>query len=262
MIDQRLEIVFNRPITEDTFLMGLRSEEVVSGARPGHFVMIRVRTGLDPFLRRPFSICGTQAGNLFFILYRVVGKGTSLMAKTASGERISVLGPLGRGFSPPEAGGKPILVAGGIGIAPLIFLAQTVGHNEITFMAGHGSACKILDPDEMGLYRGKTQIATDDGTAGHSGPVTDLLESHMAGSAQDPQSILACGPMPMLKRVAALAKTYNILCQVSLEATMACGLGACQGCAVPAASEHDRAYYHVCRDGPVFNVRHLNWERF
>ena len=125
MIEQHIEIVFNNRINSDTFLMGLRSPEIVKAARPGQFVMIRVRAGSDPLLRRPFSICGIR-DDLFLVLYRVVGQGTAIMAEIREGERLSVLGPLGVGFDVPKSEQVPLLVAGGIGIAPLFFLAQSM----------------------------------------------------------------------------------------------------------------------------------------
>ena len=259
MIDQHVEIVFNKKFTDDTFLMGLRSPEIVSEARPGQFVMIKVRPGNDPLLRRPFSICATRGDGLVLILYQVVGKGTRMMSMTGEGERLSVLGPLGKGFDLPEAGQEPVLVAGGIGIAPLIFLAQTIDTRTMTFMTGYRSASEIVEMKEMGLSGIKIRIATDDGTRGHKGPVTDLLQAYLNEARQD-SPVYACGPIPMLKRVAALTRGQGVSCQVSLETHMACGLGACQGCAVKAASGKNRVYYQVCQHGPVFPVHSLGWK--
>ena len=259
MIDQHVEIVFNKKFTDDTFLMGLRSPEIVSEARPGQFVMIKVRPGNDPLLRRPFSISATRGDDLFLILYQVVGQGTRMMSMTGKGERLSVLGPLGKGFDLPETGQEPVLVAGGIGIAPLIFLARTIEPRDLMFVAGYGSVDQMLDTEEMGISGNKITIATDDGSRGHKGPVTDLLETHLDEARHD-SVIYACGPLAMLKRVAELTVDRGIPCQVSLETHMACGLGACQGCAVKAAPEQNRVYYQVCQDGPVFPVHSLDWK--
>jgi len=259
VIEQDTQIIFNKKVASGTFLMGLKSSEIVAQARPGQFVMIRVRPGTDPLLRRPFSICTTRGEDLFLILYKVVGKGTAIMSNAGKGERLSVLGPLGRGFELPEPGRKSLLVAGGIGVAPLVFLAQAV-KADVTFMAGCRSINEMIPMDHVGLGRTDISIATDDGTAGHPGFVTELLVSYLAGYSEDHSKIFACGPLPMLKRVAALAIEQDIPCQVSLEANMACGLGACQGCAVRASKNRDRTYYHVCQDGPVFDVHTLDWE--
>jgi len=239
--------------------MGLKSSEIVAEARPGQFVMIRLSPNTDPLLRRPFSICTTRGEDLFLILYKVVGKGTAIMSNAGKGERLSVLGPLGMGFELPEPGRKSLLVAGGIGVAPLVFLAHSV-KTGVTFMAGYRSSNEMIPVDQVGLGRTDISIATDDGTMGHQGFVTELLESHLAGPAEDPPNIFACGPLPMLKRIAALAVERDIPCQVSLEANMACGIGACQGCAVTASKDGNITYYHVCRDGPVFDVNTLDWE--
>jgi dihydroorotate dehydrogenase electron transfer subunit len=260
MIEQDTKIIFNKKLTAQTCLMALESPEVVAEARPGQFLMIRVRPGIDPILRRPFSICGTRGHNLFLIIYKVVGRGTAFLSEAGEGERLSVLGPLGRGFELPKRAGESVLVAGGIGIAPLIFLAQTMEPTNMTFMTGYRSANEILPMDKFSLDTFKVFISTDDGTAGHHGPVTELIENHLAGCVENPPMVFACGPTPMLKCVADLTIKRDIPCQVSQETAMACGLGACQGCAVRASSEENRTYYHVCQDGPVFDVQKLDWK--
>jgi len=260
MFEQNAKIVFNKRLAPETFLMALESPEVVAEARPGQFVMIRVTPGIDPLLRRPFSICGTRGDDLFLILYKVVGRGTAIMSQTREGEKLSVLGPLGRGFDLPKRDCHSVLVAGGIGVAPLIFLAQAIDSGKIAFLAGYRSENEIFPLEQFGLDAMETLISTDDGTAGHHGFVTELLENHLAGFSEDPPIIFSCGPLPMLNRVAELALKRNIPCQVSLETSMACGLGACQGCAVRASSKENRTYFHVCQDGPVFDVQKLDWK--
>jgi dihydroorotate dehydrogenase electron transfer subunit len=260
MIEQNTEIIFNKKVTTDTFLMGLGAPEIAAEAMPGQFVMIQARTGVDPLLRRPFSICGIHGDDGFLILYRVVGRGTAIMSRAREGDALSVLGPLGRGFDLPQKGHKALLVAGGIGIAPLIFFAQTIKNNDLIFMAGYGSASEIVPIEQVGLGNMKVLIATDDGTAGYRGPVTEVLESHLAGPDDSIPTVFSCGPLPMLKRVVTITLNRGIQCQVSLETSMACGLGACQGCAVKSSSKENQAYYHVCKDGPVFDVNALNWK--
>ena len=262
MMEQHTEVVFNRRVATDTFFMGLRSPYIAAEARPGQFVMIRVRSGIDPLLRRPFSICGV-GDDLFFILYRVVGRGTRIMANIREGESLPILGPLGSGFEIPQKEEKPLLVAGGMGVAPLIFLASIMEPGSFTFLAGFGSSEEIVATDEIGLSGIDLSISTDDGSAGHRGLVTELLENRLAGFNGNINSVVfACGPLEMLKGVAAMTFDKDVPCQVSLEASMACGLGACQGCAVKALSGRERAYYHVCQDGPVFDVKTLDWEAF
>ena len=260
MIEQDTKIIFNKKLAPQTYLMALESPEVVSQTRPGQFVMIRVRPGIDPLLRRPFSICGTRGHNQFLILYKVVGRGTAFLSEAGEGEKLSMFGPLGKGFVLPKRACESVLVAGGIGIAPLIFLAQTMEPTNMTFMTGYRSANEILPMEKFRLDTVKTFISTDDGTAGHHGPVTELIENHLAGCVENPPMVFACGPTPMLKCVADLTIKRDIPCQVSQETAMACGLGACQGCAVRASSGQDRTYYNVCQDGPVFDAHKLDWK--
>lgn len=259
MFEEKAGIVFNKEVAHRTYYMGLRSPRIAGAVRPGQFVMLRVTDGIDPLLRRPFSICRVEGDGLFCILYRIVGKGTAIMSKTGEGERLSALGPLGRGFKLPPAGGRSLLVAGGIGIAPLIFLAQIIDKGDMAFLSGYRSAGEIVPTDQVGVGSG-ISIATDDGTAGHRGPVTELLKGHAEGAGEGRPIVFACGPLPMLKEVAALTTHWRIPCQVSLETSMACGVGACQGCSVRGSSGHEMLYHHVCQDGPVFDANALDWK--
>jgi len=261
VLEESSEILFNQKLTSDTCLMGLGSPGMAGTARPGQFVMVQVHPGNDPLLRRPFSICGTRADALL-ILYRVVGKGTSIMAEKRVGERVSLVGPLGRGFEKPEGKDMALLVAGGIGIAPLFFLAQTMEPTHYRFFAGFGTARDIIRAEDVVGDAGDVSLATDDGSEGYAGLVTGLLEAYLEpkGPGHDGISLFTCGPRPMLRKVALEAMARQIPCQVSLEAAMACGLGACQGCAVKAGTRERRPYYHVCSDGPVFPVSSIDWD--
>lgn len=260
MNEAYLEIVSNRNIAQDTYLMDLRSPEIVSAARPGQFVMIRVSKDFNPLLRRPFSICGIQGDDIFRILYRVVGRGTDILSKTHAGGHLRVLGPLGKGFLKPKAGDEALLVAGGIGLAPLLFLAQKIETSRVRFFMGYGTAGSMFDMEQIGLKGLEIQTATEDGSKGHKGLVTDLLESRLEQEGMAGLDIFACGPLAMLRIIAHMAIHGAIPCQVCLETQMACGIGACQGCVVPAASEKNSMYFRVCHDGPVFHVEALDWE--
>lgn len=262
MIDQRIEIVFNREITSGIFLLGLKSPAMASESRPGQFVMVRVNKGIDPLLRRPFSICGISEGKIILILYKTVGHGTELLAGKKAGEKVSVMGPLGQGFSLPGKDKKAVLVAGGMGVAPLYFLAGTIKDRQIEFMSGFDTSGNIISPVEITGHSMNISIATDDGSKGYSGMVTGLLEEYLDKNIheKDPAIIYACGPSAMLKNVSSIASYRNIRCQVSLESLMACGLGACQGCAVKIMSQNDLPIYrHVCKDGPVFPAHVIDW---
>ena len=260
MIEQEADIVFNRMIARNTFLMALKSPEITSLARPGQFVMVRVSKSADPLLRRPFSICGTRGGDCFMILYRVVGVGTAILRNAGKGDRLSVLGPLGRPFDFSEKGKTSFLVAGGIGIAPLLFLAGVMDPGECMLLAGYGTSAEVVPVEQVGLSQENLLIATDDGTLGHKGVVTDLLEGQLGKWHRGRPVLFACGPLPMLKRVAAMSFERELECQVSVETAMACGIGACQGCAVRASSRETQPYLQVCRHGPVFSIRSLDWK--
>jgi len=257
--DKHAEIVWNRRVADGIYLMALRSPEIAATARPGQFVMIRVGEGLEPLLRRPFSIC-KAAEDRILVLYRVVGRGTRILSDTREGGSLSVLGPLGRGFEPPREDHRAILTAGGMGIAPLLFLARSLPPERMVFLAGFGSANEVIRADQIGLLDMPICVATDDGSAGHYGLVTDLLEDALNDRDGRRTTVFACGPLPMLTAVVAVTRARGIPCQVSLEAGMACGLGACQGCALKAARGQGRAYWHVCQDGPVFDAMSLDWE--
>ena len=259
MIEASTEIVFNKRVARNIFFMGFRSEPIVKAAKPGQFVMMQVRSGIDPLLRRPFSVCGVN-GDVLLILYRVVGHGTTILSGKRPGDLIRVLGPLGNGFAFPEKAVQPIMVAGGMGIAPLIFLSLALARKDRHFLAGYGTSAEVVPLDQMGIVGLSPAIATEDGSQGYHGRVTGLLESVLSTAKKNPSAIFTCGPLPMLQAVRRIALEKNIPCQVSLESTMACGVGACQGCAVKKAPGFNGAYAHVCQDGPVFDADILDWE--
>ena len=261
MFEEKAPIIFNQKVTLDTWLLGMKSPRIAKSARPGQFVMIRVRSGMDPLLRRPFSICGTER-NSFLVLYRAVGQGTAILTEAKSGEILSVLGPLGTGFELPGGDAIPLLVGGGIGVAPLLFLAQRLKKRKTLFMMGFASAKEVLTVPHMKGTRTKVSIATDDGSKGHGGFVTDLLEDYLvrSGVGEKRHLLFTCGPKAMMSKMADISSSRNIPCQFSLEASMACGLGACLGCAIRAQESSGRDYVHVCKDGPVFRTEAIDWK--
>jgi dihydroorotate dehydrogenase electron transfer subunit len=250
-------VVRNEEVARDTFLMELEAPSIASAAKPGQFVMLRVSERPDPLLRRPFSICSTREGGTLLLLYRVVGRGTRILAETGPGGHLSLMGPLGHGFRVPGATQSSLMAAGGMGLAPLVFLAGLAGEGRCTLMAGYGTAAEIIPLERVGAGGLHASVATEDGSAGHKGLVTELLEGALAETVGE--TVYACGPLPMLRRVAALCLERGVDCQVSLESFMACGLGACQGCAVKAGPEEGRTYLHVCGDGPVFRASAIDW---
>ena len=233
---------------------------IAAAAKPGQFVMAACSSGLDPLLRRPFSIHRVQPDGLVQILFKVVGRGTALLAQARPGEMRSLLGPLGRGFSLPITG-RLLLVGGGLGIAPLLFLAERWLERipapvPPVILLGARTSSELLAPlvAEFTVLGCAVESATDDGSLGHHGQVIDLLPTHLAADCQ----VAACGPFPMMAAVAARCRSANIPCQVSLETHMACGLGACLGCTVHGA---DGTYRHVCKHGPVMSATEVAWTR-
>ncbi len=260
MFDREADIAFNQRIAPGFRLMGLNAPDLAAAVKPGQFVMLRVRSGDDPLLRRPFSVAGLRAGGGLLLLYRVVGRGTRILSGLRPDERVRVLGPVGRGFSLPAEGSTPLLVAGGIGLAPLLFLSSALDSAAWRLLCGFRSGSEVIPPEPLGLDPGRLLITTEDGSRGRRGLVTDLLEERLSAEPDAARcTIFACGPPAMLRRVASLAAERGVPCQVSLEARMACALGACQGCAVKAARSSGRTFHLVCQDGPVFDAADLDW---
>jgi dihydroorotate dehydrogenase electron transfer subunit len=190
------------------------------------------------------------------ILYKVCGRGTALLAEALEGQRIRVVGPLGRGFAEPPPGGRSILVGGGTGIASLYQLASRALHSgEVQVLLGACTAVELMGRGDFEKLGVGLEIATEDGSAGRRGLVTEPLEEALA---QDPDAtVYACGPTPMMRRCAEIAGERRARCYVSLENAMACGFGVCLGCASPRAGG---GYALVCRDGPVFDAVEVDWE--
>ena len=233
-------------------------------AKPGQFVTVHSDTATGPLLRRPFSIhrlIPQKQGCLCLeILYKIVGPGTEQMAKRCPGDRVDILGPLGSGFIMEEGLKRVVFAGGGIGIAPLLFLASALkamknGPAEYTLFAGGRSESDLLCLKEFIDLGITVHISTDDGSAGEKGFLTRPLEA--AIQEKQPDMIYACGPMGMLTCVAGIAEKYAVPCQVSIETIMACGMGACLGCAIESTSP-DVEYLHACVDGPVFDAHRLN----
>ena len=260
MIQENAEVLANTPLTPDYYTMTLGCSEAFAASSPGQFVMLSVAPGPLPLLRRPFSIHRLEtdaAGRVELqILYKVVGQGTTLLARTPAGATLSLLGPLGRGFVLREDCRRIYLAAGGIGAAPMVFLLERLhqaGRACEVFLGGRSREDLLCRDIFQNLAR-KVVTTTDDGSEGARCFLTSPLEE--AARSRPPDAIMACGPMDMLVCVAGIADRLQIPCQISIEATMACGLGACLGCAVPAAGQ-TAGYLHVCKDGPVFDIHQL-----
>jgi dihydroorotate dehydrogenase electron transfer subunit len=272
-------IIVNRNVSPGYYRMRMHCPGAAARSKPGQFVMVRAGSSIDPLLRRPFAVhrvCGKSGAtpaagspSCIEILYRLAGKGTLLLSRMRTGEEIDLLGPLGIGFSLPRGIETAVLVAGGIGVAPLLPLAQFLGRRKRavgrTVIIGGATRGDILCRGDFKKTGARVVVSTEDGSAGVRGLATDLLEQAMdalAPQAAAHLALYACGPLPMLQRVAAMARERGVSCQVSLESTMACGVGACLGCSVPVRNGRGRAasYQRVCREGPVFDSAIIDWD--
>jgi dihydroorotate dehydrogenase electron transfer subunit len=244
-------------LTPDVCRLTLHAPMVAEHAQPGQFVMVRAGATLDPLLRRPFSIHKTTADGLITLLFKVVGKGTAMLAASSEGMELDIVGPLGRGFD-MTVDGPHCMIGGGMGIAPLYFLAERLMRggrhpaNPPILLGAQTQAELMLLAGEFTELGYSVLTATDDGTIGHHGFVTELLDDILPEVRQ----VYVCGPMPMMRTVALKCLAAQVACQVSLETHMACGLGACLGCTYPASSG---GYLHVCKDGPVCSAEEVAW---
>lgn len=252
----------NRVVAPEHNLLTVATREIGRRARAGQFAQIRVPGGAV-FLPRPFSFLAAHADRCMF-LSRVVGPGTHALARAPAGTELELLGPLGHGFSPAAAAaGEVILVGGGVGVPPLVHAAAERAPLTGTALLGAARGELLLCEQQFVDLGWRVQVATDDGSRGHHGLVTELLEQALARAARPP-IVLACGPRPMLHRCADLASASGTACQVALEEPMACGFGVCLGCAIrvrtPSADARaGAAYALVCRDGPVFASDQVLW---
>lgn len=266
---ESVEILSNIPVGGMHFRIRLNCHRQYSEAVPGQFVMVRLSDRIEPLLPRPFSIHRLikkkGRATALELLYKVVGKGTHQLSLKRPGDLVDLTGPLGSGFVIPPAVLNIYLVAGGIGVAPMIFLLAFLQEQKmdlagVRVFLGAKSKADILclkDFSKMGL---EVHTTTDDGSAGEQCLITDPFDRAVAENP--PEIIYACGPLEMLSCVVGIADKYKVSCQISIETMMACGMGACLGCAV-ASRDHPDAYLHACLDGPVFDTRtiHINAHR-
>lgn len=240
-------------VAENTFVLTFLSSRISQAVRPGQFINIKADESDDPLLRRPFSVY-RSVGTRVQIIFNVVGKGTTHLARKRSGDSIDVLGPLGVPFN-VEAGDfdTALLVAGGLGVAPMpIMTAALVRSGKaIVTLLGARTSGQITDAHLENVH-----IATDNGTRGFHGTVVDLARDILAQLDPRRLKIFACGPTAMLRAVAALATQHDIPCEASLEGPMGCGFGICQGCPVELVNGV-KHYALMCKDGPVFDVRRI-----
>lgn len=259
----------------------IKAPEVAGSARAGQFIHVLPRNSasFDPLLRRAFSIMSTE-GDTLTILYRIEGRGTELLSTRQIGEQLNLLGPLGKPFAAPPQ--RAVLVGGGVGVPPLLMLTQQVRQDEdasrkaveLTMLLGARAREDVLCLGDFERLKIEVEVATEDGSAGERGRVTQLLQRHLTslttseteslenqGGFYPGVTVYACGPFLMLKAVAALCEQHRVACQVSLEENMPCGVGVCNGCVVPVAEPQNEysLYRRICVDGPVMWANELSW---
>ncbi|MCX7772603.1 MAG: dihydroorotate dehydrogenase electron transfer subunit [Clostridia bacterium] len=241
-----------KQLNEDTFLIRIESVRIASEAEPGQFVNIKCSNGLDAYLRRPISICSIhREQGTFDIVYQIRGKGTNLLCGLEAGDQVDVMGPLGQGFSINPEHRHIVVVGGGIGTFPLLQLLKEHPAKKKTAILGFRTKELVVLEDKFEKHCDELLIATDDGSYGHKGFVTALLEEKLKGEKTD--MVYFCGPTIMMKLGVALLKEKGIPCEVSMEQRMGCGIGACLVCACKTKAGDEWEYSHVCKDGPVFN---------
>ena len=246
-----IPIISNREVMAGVYLMWLECPEIAPAIHPGQYIMLSC--GGDTLLRRPISVNRVDGGRIG-ILFSVVGKGTRWLSERGTGDSVDLLGPLGNGYTINKISRRLLLLAGGMGIAPLQFLAEEAVKQvrDVTLVLGAKTASQLyqqsLLPAEIDCI-----IATDDGTAGKKGLVTDILPHYIGNSDQ----IFACGPAAMYRAMAKnISQFKGKPVQVSLEMRMACGFGVCYGCTI--RTRH--GLKQVCKDGPVFKLEDIIWD--
>jgi dihydroorotate dehydrogenase electron transfer subunit len=267
-VDVDAAVISNTRLSDDYSVIALAAPELASLARPGQFVMVKASRGADPLLRRPFSIfeilrdrTGGPIG--ITLLNKRIGVGTTRLYQAESGARVACLGPLGRPFAPVAPPAEAWMVAGGVGLAPFVTLAEAIraggGHARLFYGARRAAELYYVELFErMGV---EVVLTTEDGSRGHKGYVTDALAPALrALSGAGDVRLYVCGPTPMMRAVAELAALHHAPCDVSLEQVMGCGLGGCYSCVV-LARDSDGAPHFVrsCIEGPVFEASRIVW---
>lgn len=245
-------LVEKEALGQKYFWLKVLAPEIARQAEPGQFVQVKCGETLDPFLRRPLSIhrFHREEGTVEFLVQRK-GKGTTWLGQREPGQSLDLLGPLGKGFT-VKPGQKALLVGGGIGVAPLLALAEALARlgSPPVVLLGANSRQDLLKVEDFRSCSQEVAVSTLDGSQGATGVVTDLLEERLRLGFRG--FIYTCGPLAMMQRVAGMARRYGVRGEASLEASMACGLGVCLGCTCTVKGEKGPVYAHVCTDGPVF----------
>ena len=248
--DENVLLLENNMVNDKYFKLAFQSANLSRNVQPGQFLQIRINDGNDPYLRRPFSYYRIT-GKRIEILYEVLGRGTEILSQKKKGDVLKVMGPLGNAFAENLGKKKRILIAGGVGVPPLVFLAEKYPTEYL--LIGTKSKAELMPKPELKKVRAKILCSTEDGSYGTKGRVTLLLEKILMDQHPGEFFIQTCGPKKMMEAVIAIAAKYGIEGEVSWDESMACGVGACLGCTVKTRSGLKRA----CADGPVFKFEDL-----
>ncbi len=268
-VDIDAAVIANRRLSPDYNVLAFDAPELAARVRPGQFVMVKTSRGLDPLLRRPFSVFevlrGADGGARGFSIFnKCIGTGTRLLSDIEAGARLSVLGPLGQPFEPVDPPADAWMVAGGVGLAPFVTLAEALATRgtraTLFYGARRGEELYCVDLfEELGV---RVVLATEDGSRGTHGRITVPLEQALRERPLgQPVKLYACGPTPMMRACAQLAQVHGRACDVSLEQVMGCGLGGCYSCVIMARATDGSTPHHTrtCIDGPVFDASRIVW---
>ncbi len=253
----KAKVIKNIEVAENYYKILISCPRTIQPLKAGQFMEIKVSDNYEPLLRRPLSIHTVKGRDIGF-LYEIKGKGTEILSQKKPDEYLDIIGPLGNGFNPtPNTYNlSPILVAGGMGVAPLVFLAERLQRRNTQVLIGAKTKNQLLCEKEFKKLGCEVKISTDDGSSGFQGKVTDLLKNILRTTHDARRTtIYACGPRPMLKEICRISKKYNFPAQISLEEHMACGIGACLGC----VTSTTQGFKRVCKDGPVFDASEIRW---
>jgi dihydroorotate dehydrogenase electron transfer subunit len=281
MLDETVPVIENRPLTGGHFLLSLDAPRQAPGVRPGQFAMVRILGRSDVLLRRPMSIFdvkapGRETGStqkaikprVLQLLYKIVGRGTRMMADLKPGDKVGLLAPLGHGFFEEEylprahEADEILHVAGGIGVAALLLPAKQLaaaGFRQRLFFGGRTKEDLVGIQEFKPLVRGML-MATENGSMGYRGYVTRPLEDYLTQHTDKKFLLMVCGPGAMLRATVELAKRFRHHCLVSMENRMGCGVGVCLGCSIRVQGTGHDAYQRVCTEGPVFWSERIVWE--
>ncbi len=249
-------VIENIPLNPTNFLIRLRSKDSLPEMKPGQFVNIEVKNSAEVFLRRPFSVFEIDYhSNTISVIVKILGRGSKKLTEVKKGETLNLVFPLGKGFTYPQKSDKILLIGGGSGVAPMLFLAKESGlpAEQVDILLGARAAEDHINVENYSKY-GKLHFTTEDGSLGSKGFVIHHPVFQQQLNLYN--RVYACGPVPMMKAVAEVAKKKGIFCEVSLENLMACGFGVCLCCIEPTV----RGNLCVCTEGPVFNINELKWQ--